>query len=243
MDGSNFRQLSFQFKKHWGKWSTLKFIETFLAILVIFFIVPLFTDSFYIHFFFQAAFNTLIFFSVFYTNEKTSLILSGLTLLLLFVGLDFFGIYFHAVKCIVFANVIYLIFTFIAIVILINKILKASLIDTNLLFGALITYLLSGIFWGKLFFIENIVIPGSFQSQGIVGFRENLYENIYNIQFNLFYYSFTTLSTLGIGDIVPTHHLSKSLTILESMFGQLFIAIVIAKLVSVWQRQGDVVNH
>ncbi len=43
-----------------------------------------------------------------------------------------------------------------------------------------------------------------------------------------------TLATLGMGDITPLDHLAKSLTAMEAMFGQLFVAIIIAKLVSVW---------
>jgi Ion channel len=124
-----------------------------------------------------------------------------------------------------------------AIIILIKKIIKASLVNTNLLFGALLTYLLAGIFWGKLYFLENLAFPMSFKSEGVAEFQNHFYSEIYNLQFNLFYYSFTVLTTVGLGDIVPIHHLSKSLTILEAMFGQLFVAIIIAKLVSLWQRQ------
>lgn len=58
--------------------------------------------------------------------------------------------------------------------------------------------------------------------------------NTYEQQFNFLYYSFATLATLGMGDITPLDHLAKSLTAMEAMFGQLFVAIIIAKLVSVW---------
>jgi len=46
------------------------------------------------------------------------------------------------------------------------------------------------------------------------------------------YFSFATLTTLGYGDIVPVHAFARSMVILEALTGQLFIATLIAQLVS-----------
>lgn len=53
------------------------------------------------------------------------------------------------------------------------------------------------------------------------------------------YFSFTTLTTLGYGDIVPVSPISRMMTSLEAIIGQLYVAIFIARLVSleVSQRQ------
>ena len=79
-----------------------------------------------------------------------------------------------------------------------------------------------------------MLTPGSFHGAGILNFDSTTLLNAYEQQFNFLYYSFATLATLGMGDITPLSHLAKSLTALEAMFGQLFVAIIIAKLVSVW---------
>ena len=50
----------------------------------------------------------------------------------------------------------------------------------------------------------------------------------------LIYYSFVTLSTLGYGDTLPVHTVAQSWAAVEAMIGQFFIAIVIARLVSVY---------
>lgn len=125
-------------------------------------------------------------------------------------------------------------FTFLAIVILMTKILHAGLVNADLIFGASMVYLLSGILWGKFYFIENMMTPGSFKGAGISNFDSTTLLNAYEQQFNFLYYSFATLATLGMGDITPLSHLAKSLTAVEAMIGQLFVAIIIAKLVSVW---------
>jgi voltage-gated potassium channel Kch len=48
----------------------------------------------------------------------------------------------------------------------------------------------------------------------------------------LAYFSFTTLTTLGFGDIVPVNPVARSLVVLEALLGQLFPVILIARLVT-----------
>jgi hypothetical protein len=131
---------------------------------------------------------------------------------------------------------IYALFTLLAITLLAKKIFWAPVIDTNLIFGALTVYLLSGILWAKIYFIEASLFPQSFHGPEILQNIHVTFHDAYEIQFNLLYFSFATLATLGMGDITPVHHLAKSLTAMEAMAGQLFVATVIAKLVSVWKN-------
>lgn len=51
-------------------------------------------------------------------------------------------------------------------------------------------------------------------------------------QYQLFYFSFTTLTTLGYGDISPLNSVGMMLSNIEALLGQLFPAIFISKLVS-----------
>ena len=46
------------------------------------------------------------------------------------------------------------------------------------------------------------------------------------------YYSFVCLTTTGFGDISPVSEGARSLSVMESVFGQLYVAILIARLVS-----------
>jgi hypothetical protein len=48
----------------------------------------------------------------------------------------------------------------------------------------------------------------------------------------LIYFSFVTLTTVGYGDMAPIHPLTRSLATLEALVGQLYPAILIARLVS-----------
>ncbi len=51
------------------------------------------------------------------------------------------------------------------------------------------------------------------------------------------YFSFTTLTTLGYGDIIPMSSLAKMLTNFEAIIGQLYPAILISILVGSYLSQ------
>ena len=56
---------------------------------------------------------------------------------------------------------------------------------------------------------------------------------------DLFYFSFVTLTTLGYGDLTPKLPVVRSLAILEAVVGQMFVAIVLARLVALYMQGGD----
>lgn len=91
--------------------------------------------------------------------------------------------------------------------------------------GAVAVYLLIGFMWAQAYHFLQILIPGSFQLPSSVageGARS----------WTFLYFSFSTLTTLGYGDILPAHPLARSLAMIEALIGQLFPAILIGGLVS-----------
>ena len=49
-----------------------------------------------------------------------------------------------------------------------------------------------------------------------------------------FYFSFITLSTVGYGDITPVSRIARWLAAMEAMTGLLYVAVLIARLVSLY---------
>src|SRR5580692_1416340 len=49
--------------------------------------------------------------------------------------------------------------------------------------------------------------------------------------FNALYFSFTTLSTVGYGDIVPVSGIARMLAMVEAVFGMFYVTLLIARLV------------
>jgi len=51
---------------------------------------------------------------------------------------------------------------------------------------------------------------------------------------DLFYFSFVTLTTLGYGDIVPLTAKARSLAMMESITGVLYLAVLVSRLVAMY---------
>ncbi|MGH7164647.1 MAG: potassium channel family protein [Nitrospiraceae bacterium] len=100
------------------------------------------------------------------------------------------------------------------------EVFKKGPITVHRIQGAVAVYLLLGLIWAFAYDLVALQIPGSFQA------AESTLPHS-----TLVYFSFTTLTTVGYGDINPVHPLARSLANLEGLVGQLFPVILIARLV------------
>ncbi len=108
-----------------------------------------------------------------------------------------------------------------ASVIILIYLLKAKKVTTDMILGAICTYFLIGLMWGTLYALIESFLPGSFTTGG--GPSPD--------RFDLIYYSFVTLTTLGFGDISPISVPARSLTTVEAVMGQIYLAVLVARLV------------
>jgi hypothetical protein len=110
---------------------------------------------------------------------------------------------------------------------ILSQALREGETTSRRIMGAVAAYLFLGMIWSVAYHLIALRIPGAFSIQGpsTPGETES-------IQSQLFYFSFVTLTTIGYGDIAPVHPIARMLTILEGVTGQLFPAILIARLVS-----------
>ncbi len=120
-------------------------------------------------------------------------------------------------------------FFFYLIVLLLRMIIATDEITSNVLYGAVCVYLLLGILWATIYGFINEVFPGSI-FLGMVQDTHHHHEEI-----NQFlYFSYTTLTTLGYGDITSVAPVGRLMAVFEAMTGQLFLAFLVARLVSIY---------
>lgn len=112
-----------------------------------------------------------------------------------------------------------------AIALLLRYVFDREVMTSDRLWGAASAYLMIGLLWSFLFAIVDRVHPGSFSVRGTISSLE---------LHDLIYFSFSSLTTTGFGDIVPNGRIAKTAATLQVIIGQLFIAILIAKLVGVY---------
>ncbi len=125
------------------------------------------------------------------------------------------------------ANCLGLFFLVLLTSLILGQVLREGPTTYHRITGAVAAYLLIGMIWSLAYYLVTLWIPGAFSIQAPIatGGRESL-------QSQLFYFSFVTLTTIGYGDIAAVHPTVRMLVILEGVVGQLFPAILIARLVS-----------
>jgi len=104
--------------------------------------------------------------------------------------------------------------------------LRATSIESEHIYAALSAYLLAGLSFGVLYWALEQGWPGSLHYGGAVIKRFSEADGIY--------FSFVTLATLGYGDFVPKTDVARGLAMFEAVVGQLYLAVMVARLVSLY---------
>lgn len=99
-------------------------------------------------------------------------------------------------------------------------IIRQREVTVDTIFAALSGFYLFGFSFGLIYSAVALVSPGAFN----LGADSTLQD--------FFYFSFVTLTTLGYGDIVPLQPFSRSLVTLEALTGQIYLVVLVARLVS-----------
>jgi voltage-gated potassium channel len=110
-------------------------------------------------------------------------------------------------------------------------ILRAPRVDFEVLCAGIATYLMLGLLWSFAYILVDRLVPDSFIfTVGPVSSRSMN-------DFNALYFSFTTLSTIGYGDIIPVSGVARMLAMAEAVFGMFYVTLLIARLVSLYSSQ------
>ena len=96
-------------------------------------------------------------------------------------------------------------------------------ITSDVIMAAICGYFLIGLLWNSVYLLLIAFDPESFQFSHALGSRGGEFT----------YYSFVTLTTLGYGDITPVTNPARSLSLLEAVTGQLYLAVLVARLVGI----------
>ncbi len=118
-----------------------------------------------------------------------------------------------------------------AIVITFYRVATDTDINTNRITGAIVVYLLLGVFWAVAYSVVEVIWPGS-----VSGFDMGARDEWDS---EWLYFSFVTMTTLGYGDIVPVTAVARMLAYMQAAFGQFYIAILVAGLVGAYVGRND----
>jgi hypothetical protein len=113
---------------------------------------------------------------------------------------------------------------------IVGAIFTSQELSLDSVFGAICGYLLLGVAWGLTYALIQTVNPESFQVGDAIRQHMSSQEGSRNV---LIYYSFVTLSTVGYGDVTPQSDAARTLSWVEAVTGQFYLAVLITGLVSV----------
>jgi hypothetical protein len=120
-----------------------------------------------------------------------------------------------------------LIFVWLLLTTLVFQVFRAGQVTGHRISGAIVVYLLLGALWALLYQLTALIIPQAFRlPEDLAGSDPDMLQRL------LMYFSFITLTSTGYGDITPVHPVARLLAMLEALVGQLYLAITLARLVS-----------
>lgn len=115
---------------------------------------------------------------------------------------------------------------------LFRYVVSDAIATTDELFAAAAMYILLAMVWSCGYAILIQLQPGAFYINAA-----NNPDNAVD-WWDLIYFSFTTLTSVGFGEITPVTHHARSLVIVEQVAGILFVAILIARLTGIYRGDG-----
>jgi Ion channel len=110
----------------------------------------------------------------------------------------------------------------------VNRVLHHRRITLETVLGALCAYVLIGLLFAFVYLAVHEFRDDPFFAQPGP-----------HAQSEYLYFSFVALTTLGFGDLSPSVGLPQALTVLEALFGQIFLVTLVARLVTLWVRQSE----
>jgi Ion channel len=114
----------------------------------------------------------------------------------------------------------------------VSRVLQHRRVTHETVLGALCAYVLLGLLFAFVYLaVDDLREAPFFAQEGSHSQSEYLY------------FSFVALTTLGFGDLSPSVGLPQALTVLEALFGQVFLVTLVARLVTLWVRQDEAASR
>jgi hypothetical protein len=114
--------------------------------------------------------------------------------------------------------------------VMLRAIFHSQQVTFNTVCASLCIYLLLGLVWALAYSVVDVLDPTAFTVTVAVG-KTPPRLRVGQGDTAVLYFSFATLTTLGYGDIVPTSPISRMLASIEAISGQLYLAVLVARLV------------
>ncbi len=146
----------------------------------------------------------------------------------LFLALVFLALFFHCLAIFflesrsigIITMLAYIFMLLVLITFMVRRIFSERMVTGDTIKGGISVYLLISVLWQFIYVLLWTLNPKAFKCiAGEIG------------KTDFFYFSITTMTTLGYGDIIPVTYPAKVFSMLQALTGQIYIAVFVARLV------------
>jgi hypothetical protein len=200
-------------------------LSLLIALLALLLLYPFFAGSVMAHAFWDICSSAILLLGIYAISHVRRRLVIAVVLAIALLGTKWSG-YIIANEMLLLVNnglgVIF--FTFTACLLLAD-VLRKGAVTAHKIYGALCVYLIIGLTWGFMFLTLEGFQPGSFL------FGQARMSGVEKDPATLVYFSFVTLSTVGYGDVTPLSPPARSFAFMEAIIGQIYLAVLVARLV------------
>lgn len=172
-------------------------------------------------------FSAVLLVGAFATRQTRASFVLKLCLALLGVGLQWAALWTENIATLELAGFAYAASLAVSFSAVLRYLLKRGPITADKLHGALAGYIMLAFVWSFVYALVELSAAGSFGSGNFDFSQPGTF-------FRLIYFSFTTLTTTGYGDVVPLTNHARSLVMVEEFSGVFYVGVVIARLAGIY---------
>lgn len=172
-------------------------------------------------------FSSVLLVGAFATPQSRRGLIFKVGLALLGIGLQWTALWTSNLILLDLAGMTYAASLAVSIVGVLRYVLKRGQITADKLHGALAGYIMLAFAWSFLYAQIEMTFPNSFGPSRLDFTQTGTF-------FKLIYFSFTTLTTTGYGDIVPMTNHARSLVMIEEFTGVFYVGVLIARLAGLY---------
>jgi len=220
---------------HEGKWTSSRFLLLLLALIILLLGYPYMPDNLLGAFLGGMMSLLLLVAAIFAVRTHKYALLGACALAVIIIILSVWA-FVSGVRGHPLVEASFFLFYALTTTVIFVEVIREREVTRNILTGIVCVYLLIGTAFATLFDFVETIHPGSFQFNTInAGDAPMRWRN-------LLYYSFTTLTTTGYGDVTPASTHAQSLSIIEGIIGVLFVAVFVARLIGMYNyKKKDIV--
>jgi hypothetical protein len=210
-----------------------RFILLFFALLLPYFLHPLATQELWGLTLLDFTFSLVLIIGIFAVSHRRHLAVTALGMVLLVQVLTWTTRIVSSHVLIltgITLNTLYLIYT---VSILLIYLLRSQSVSSETIFASLCVYLLIGYIWAFFYSFVDDISPNSFQINKTLFTDLPHGHHIFSKVYYFLYFSFTNLTTLSFGDIMPASSWTRVLASTEAMVGQLYLVVLVSRLVGI----------